>query len=228
MHLAFVLLLVAKFHVIAFHNLLRNEIYAGWVVSGDLRVKGLHEPLVSQEVFDSFQEVLSGEKPERKPYKKVREDFPLKQFVSCGKCGRGLTAGYNRGRSKQYPFYFCYTPTCRAVSLRAEDLHSLFKNLLKRHQPTQEALLKGFPEIAATRWAAICESVGTAMRKLTQRQHDNSTQQNAALERLLKGVITEKAYHTFMEPTTRELEQIETQFAELQKRRVTLTNSPSK
>jgi site-specific DNA recombinase len=206
----------------SFHNMLRNELYAGWVVSGDLRVKGLHEPIVSQQVFNAVQEVLSGEKPERKPYKKTRDDFPLRQFVVCGKCGRGLTAGYNRGRSKQYPFYFCYTPTCRAVSIRAEDLHLLFKNLLERHQPTQEALLKGFPEMAAGRWAAMCEAVASTMRKLTQRQHDITTQNNAALDKMLKGIITEKAYQNYVEPTTRELEQIEKRFAGLQKQRVSL------
>src|SRR5579872_2873315 len=206
----------------SFHNMLRNELYAGWVVSGDLRFKGLHEPIVSQAVFDAVQEVLSGTKPERKPHKKSREDFPLRQFVTCAKCGRGLTAGYNRGRSKQYAFYFCYTPTCRAVSIRAEDLHRIFKGLLERHQPTQEALLKGFPELAAGRWAALNESVAVTMRKLTQRQHDITTQNNAALDKLLKGIITEKAYQSYVEATTRELEQIEERFAELRKKRVTL------
>lgn len=123
----------------SFHNMLRNPIYAGWVVSGDIRVKGLHEPLVSRETFDAVQEVLNRKKPDKIPYKKVREDFPLRQFVACAKCGRGLTAGFAGGRSKPYPFYFCYTKGCRAV---------------KRHQPTQEALLKGLPELAAGRWAA--------------------------------------------------------------------------
>jgi site-specific DNA recombinase len=205
----------------SFYNMMRNELYAGWVVSGDVRVKGLHEPLVTQQVFDAVQEVLTG-KPERKPYQKARLDFPLRQFVSCGKCGRGLTAGYNRGRTNRYAFYFCYTPTCRAVSIRAEDLHLLFKNLLERHQPTQEALLKGFPEMTAGRWAAMCEGVASTMRKLTQRQHDITTQNNAALDKMLRGTITEKAYQNYVEPTTRELEQIEERFAELRKKRVTL------
>lgn len=205
----------------SFHNMLRNELYAGWVVSGELRVKGLHEAIVSQQVFDAVQEVLTG-KPDKKPYQKVRDDFPLKQFVACAKCGRGLTAGFNKGRSKLYAFYFCYTPSCRAVSIRAEDLHGIFKNLLERHQPTQEALLKGLPEMAAGRWAAMCEGVASTMRKLTQRQHDITTQNNAALDKMLRGIITEKAYQNYVEPTTRELEQIEQRFAELQKQRVTL------
>jgi site-specific DNA recombinase len=205
----------------SFHNMLRNELYAGWVVSGDVRVKGLHEPLVTQQVFDAVQEVISG-KPEKKPFQKVREDFPLRQFVSCARCGRGLTAGHNRGRTKHYAFYFCYTESCRAVSIRAEDLHLLFKNLLERHQPTQEALLKGFPEMAAGRWAAMCEALASALRRLTQRQHDITTQNNAALDKMLRGTITEKAYQSYVEPNTRELEQIEERFAELQKQRVTL------
>jgi site-specific DNA recombinase len=206
----------------SFYNMLRNEIYAGWVVSGELRVKGLHEPIVSQEVFDAVQEVLSGKKPDRKPYKKTREDFPLRQFVACAKCGRGLTAGFNRGRSKQYPFYFCYTRTCKAVSIRAEELHRLFKNLLERHQPTQEALLKGLPEMAAGRWAVLREGMAERQKKLTQRQHDITTQNNAALDKMLRGTITEKAYTNYVEPTTHELEQIEELLAGLQKQRITL------
>jgi site-specific DNA recombinase len=205
----------------SFHNMLRNELYAGWVVSGDMRVKGLHEPLVSQQVFDAVQNVITG-KDEKKPHQRSREDFPLRQFVSCAKCGRGLTAGHNTGRSKRYAFYFCYTPSCRAVSIRAEDLHRIFKNLLERHQPTQEALLKGLPEMAAGRWAAMCESLASTMRRLTQRQHDINTQNNAALDKMLRAVITEKAYQTYVEANNRELEQIEAQFTELQKQRVTL------
>jgi hypothetical protein len=60
------------------------------------------------------------------------------------------------------------------------------------------------------------------LRKLTQRQHDIQTQNNGALEKMLRGVITEKAYSNFVEPTTRELEQIEVQLEQLQKQRVTL------
>jgi hypothetical protein len=39
---------------------------------------------------------------------------------------------------------------------------------------------------------------------------------------MLRGVITEKAYSNFVEPTTRELEQIEAQLEQLQEQRVTL------
>ena len=43
------------------------------------------------------------------------------------------------------------------------------------------------------------------MRRLTLRQHDITTQNNAALDKMLRGTITEKAYQSYVEPNTREL-----------------------
>jgi hypothetical protein len=78
------------------------------------------------------------------------------------------------------------------------------------------------PELAAGRWAVLREGMAEKQRELTQRQHDIQTQNNGALEKMLRGVITEKAYSNFDEPTTRELEQIETQLEQLEEQRVTL------
>lgn len=207
----------------SFHNLLRNELYAGWVsVTGEMRVRGVHEPLISQELFDAVQEVITEKKPERKPYAKVRADLPLRQFVACAACGRGLTAGFNRGRKERYGFYFCYTPSCRAVSIRAEELHRLFMELLKMHEPTQEAILAGFPELTAARWVAQRDSLAHATAKLTQRHQDVQALCNAALEKLLKGTITEGQYKAFVEPNEREAAQIEEQLAVFEKKRATL------
>src|ERR1700737_3848114 len=41
-------------------RLLRNQIYAGWIVSGQNKVKGLHQPLVTQDLFNSTQDALAG------------------------------------------------------------------------------------------------------------------------------------------------------------------------
>jgi site-specific DNA recombinase len=45
-----------------FDALLRKPIYTGWVYSSSVAapVKGLHAPVVSQELFDTVQRVLSG------------------------------------------------------------------------------------------------------------------------------------------------------------------------
>lgn len=66
------------------------------------------------------------------------------------------------------------------------------------------------------------EGMAEKQRKLTQRQHNIQTQNNGALEKMLRGVITEKAYSNFVEPTTRELEQIEARLKQLEEQRVPL------
>lgn len=205
----------------SFHHLLHNELHAGWVVSGDVRVRGLHQPLTTDATFAAVQEVMKGKTPDRKPFVRSREDFPLRQFVTCARCGRNLTGGLIK--KKKYSFYFCYNSACRAVSIRAEELTQHFVGLLEMHQPTQEALLSGhFSELAATRWAAMRDAYADTSRRLTQRKLDITTLTNAALEKLLRGTITDAQYKAFVEPNMKESEQIDEQLATLARKRVTL------
>jgi site-specific DNA recombinase len=43
-----------------FSRIIRNPLYCGYVVSGQLRAKGAHGPLISEELFDTVQDMLSG------------------------------------------------------------------------------------------------------------------------------------------------------------------------
>jgi site-specific DNA recombinase len=97
-----------------FARLLRNEFYAGWVVSGETRVKGNHEPLISQELFDRVQERLDGKTNGSVPHKRVNEDFPLKGFIRCCSCNKNLTAGWSKGRNdKKLAYYWCWNKDCK-------------------------------------------------------------------------------------------------------------------
>jgi site-specific DNA recombinase len=58
-----------------FTRLVRNEFYAGYVVSNDVRVKGNHDPLISEELFATVQGKLNGGQPHQKDH----EDFPLRR-----------------------------------------------------------------------------------------------------------------------------------------------------
>jgi hypothetical protein len=55
--------------------------------------KGLHAPLVSEQVFRNVQLILNGKKPIAAPYKRNREDFPLRRFLRCSECNILLTGG---------------------------------------------------------------------------------------------------------------------------------------
>ena len=67
--------------------MIRNPVYMGWIHSGENKVKGNFEALVSEELFITVQDVLRGRRVPV-PHRRVSEDFPLRGFVRCAKCDR--------------------------------------------------------------------------------------------------------------------------------------------
>ena len=60
-----------------------------------------------------MQGVLSGRMASTTPQQRAHPDFPLRAFVLCDSCGRGLTGSWSKGRSE----YYAYLPDgyCRPV-----------------------------------------------------------------------------------------------------------------
>ena len=108
----------------SFENLLRNPIYAGWVVipAWGLKEPGSFEALVSEELFQRVQDIIDGKRMAVVPHIRNDEDFPLRVFVKCSACGEPLTGSWNKGRNKHYPNYRCRNNRCKAVHLRKKLL----------------------------------------------------------------------------------------------------------
>jgi len=121
----------------SFERLLKNEIYAGWVVSKDWgkRVRGIHTPLVDEETFNRVQALRLGRGFALTPHVRNNEDFPLRAFIRCEECGKPLTGAWSKGRSKRYGYYRCQS---NCVSVRKEDLEELFLAHLRQLTPKPE------------------------------------------------------------------------------------------
>ena len=93
--------------------LLSNPFYAGWCIckKWDIRVRGQHEPLISEA---THQRILERLQPTLTTFTRhdIREDFPLRGFIFCEHCGRQLTSGWTQGRNQKYPYYRCQTKSC--------------------------------------------------------------------------------------------------------------------
>ena len=113
-------------------NLLMNPLYAGVICipKWGLVVDGKFAPIIDRTLFERVQDRLNGKqagvsKPDRS------EHFPLRVFLRCAACGNGLTGSFATGKlGGKYPYYFCRTKGCRAVSFRAFDLQYKFLDLL--------------------------------------------------------------------------------------------------
>ena len=104
--------------------LLKNPFYYG-----DFRWKGRmwagsHPPLVSRELWDAVQAAFSAH--EKPVYQK--HDFAYKGLLTCGSCGRHLTAELKK---KRYVYYHCAgEEACRKTYIREEQLDEQVRGLL--------------------------------------------------------------------------------------------------
>src|SRR5262249_14704655 len=151
--------------------MLSNPIYTGWIATGGERIRGNHDPLITDELFQAVQQRLNGKS---RPHKKLNEDFPLRGVVRCAKCSAPLTAAWAKGRGKHYPRYWCWTPKCRAVGISRDELEAQFASLLSRMQPTAQ-LLAELPERASAHWQERKKRIADTARNLNSRLTDQRT-----------------------------------------------------
>jgi site-specific DNA recombinase len=109
-----------------FPELLRKEIYTGWINAFDERHKGVFEPLISEGLFAKVQNVIDGRKVYKLEYKIENPDFPLRRFF-FHPTGLKLTGAWSRGKSKKYPYYFFRTPNS---IFKKDNLEALFLQTL--------------------------------------------------------------------------------------------------
>ena len=106
---------------------LSDPFYCGWISNKHLNgkvVKGLHEPLISEEIFLKVNE----EKCEIRTYKtsKMNEDRPLQGDLKCS-CG-GVYTGYKK--KGKYNYYKCNK--CHHNSA-VNPIHISFEDLLSKY-----------------------------------------------------------------------------------------------
>ena len=121
---------------------------------------------ISEDLFYRVQAVLSGRLPSTTPKQRAHPDFPLRVFVRCASCGRGLTGSWSKGRSEYYAYYHC-RPGCRAVNVTKVKLEGLFADELALLQPTpgyMRLLKESVLQIWKARKAGVREQLATAER----------------------------------------------------------------
>ena len=96
-----------------FYREVRNPVYCGKIVVKAYKdeeeqwVKGLHEPIISEDLFYRVQDVLKGRtKVLRLQAVKVNECMPLQGFIECAMCHKQLTASASKGRKGGYYYYY--------------------------------------------------------------------------------------------------------------------------
>ena len=82
-------------------RLLKNQFYIGKFKFNDVIYSGIHEPLISKELFELAQLAF---KKDNKPLYRNEHDFVLAGMLTCEVCGCSITAELKKGK---YVYYHC-------------------------------------------------------------------------------------------------------------------------
>ncbi len=135
------------------NRIFRNNFYIGIITSKrwNLEKRGLHNQMVTEEVFYRVQSILDGRSNTAKPRERNNPTFPLRGFVKCGECLAPLTGAWAKGSTKKYAYYYCSKRTHKIINISKDTLEEEFVKLLKRLSPAPE-VIKLFTEQVKAKW----------------------------------------------------------------------------
>jgi site-specific DNA recombinase len=119
-------------------RIIENHFYYGLMEypknSGNF-YKGLHEPLISKELFDLVQEKIKGLTLEPRS---AQKEFAFTKLMTCGLCGSGITADekfkkQKNGTVHRHVYYKCTRirdPKCECGFINETDLVKQLQNLM--------------------------------------------------------------------------------------------------
>jgi site-specific DNA recombinase len=128
-----------------FYSALINPIYCGKVfvpASKDEKgyfIQGIHEPLISEELFNKVQDIIAGRRFKRPAVNVTRrEELPMRGFLGCPRCGRSLTGSASKGNGGKYFYYHC-NGGCKE-RYKAEEANEEFLKELRKIRANAEVL----------------------------------------------------------------------------------------
>ncbi len=116
-------------------SMLRNPIYTGKFRYSKKIYQGMHQPLISEELFNHVQQFFRDKIRKLRLYK----EYTLGGLVNCAECGSKMTSSHtNKGNMRRYYYYRC-TKTfkqdwdaCSTRQVNADRLESFVIDNLKR------------------------------------------------------------------------------------------------
>ncbi|MCB0476763.1 MAG: recombinase family protein [Crocinitomicaceae bacterium] len=155
-----------------FYRMFMNPTYCGRIhVTAYLDfpeeiVEGKHDGIVSVATYLKAQANKVNNRLKGIVPKKEDPQFPLRNFLMCGCCGRNLTGSKSKGRNNWYTYYHC-RQSC-PTRVPAEKVHKSFEDLLGHisiKQELREALL-------ATIQSTIVQMEGDSHKELRRVKYE--------------------------------------------------------
>ncbi len=144
-----------KFKKTSIQTMLKNPIYIGKVHHDGVLYPGLHEPIISEEIFQRVQDILKDNRRERLERKNVKFLGLLNHILRCKACDSIMFHTYSHKNKRKYRYYVCMNAQkrgykeCPTRSVSAEEMENAviesLKSAGKDDQRLKESLIVNSP-----------------------------------------------------------------------------------
>ncbi len=201
----------------ALRRILTNKVYAGLIeakaykAEGKKTVRGLHEPIVTEDVFwSAFYKLQEKSKPVA--LKLLDENLPLRGFLKCQHCDSPHTGAKCKGKLKYYHYYWCNT--CRGKNFSAKKVHSDIATILNGLSLSEKHIeaLKALSEIE------LNETIKERSGNLEKVNRDYSVLQkkiHSLEEKYLSNKIADETYTKWHDSYSFELNKLKISISQL-------------
>ena len=98
------------------YGLLQNPIYTGKITWHGQYLPGIHEQIISEDLFLAAQDCIKKKPKKNRYYSK----YILSSLVKCAECGSGMTNSFTNKKKRRYCYY-----RCGSVVKRGKDACSI-------------------------------------------------------------------------------------------------------
>ena len=216
-------------------NILNNEVYLGkirWrheptkrIVKDGMLVKkrvkshdyelyqGLHEPIITQEQWDSVKTVQNS-RNHASVHKDKRLMNPFASILFCEKCGAVLKRNVPGKSQHTSPWYRCTTRGCNCRTMKCDFVEEAVVNAMREW-------LSEYTIKVDTEQPPQADPTETALNLIQQQLLELQSQQDKICEYLEKGVYTVEMFSKRNDTLTREMQKLQKAEADLQKKQAT-------
>jgi len=125
-----------KFNKQNVRRFLENKIYAGMIEHKNQSYEGLHEAIITKEIWEKADSILNRNQQNQIiiPKSRITSAPLLKGIIRCGVCGAKMVPTYTKKQGKRYRYYLCSSKavgnndSCKIARVSANEAENVITN----------------------------------------------------------------------------------------------------
>lgn len=183
-------------------RILNQPLYSGKILVPTYKdepeqvVEAIHEPLISEEIFEKVQYELGQRK--RIKHKPVKQNdlLPMRGYLSCNKCGSNLTGSGSKSKTgKKHYYYHCNPRNGCNERFKVALAHNSIQDTLDSLKPKEE-VINLFEYILKNQYENSEKSNKSTIKKIDDKITKLKNRKDILLDRYLDGHIDNDTYNS--------------------------------